>query len=116
MKTMDVLNKFLRGKKLANSSVHNLKQALESLAKYSEEWPSDPVVINEWINQIEGYSDKTIQMWFDYVRTAGRYMQKISGRDKNGHIICLILPMMLNVLEWNIRRWYIGHLWKWQNV
>lgn len=84
MKTLEVLDKVLKGKRIAYKTRQNYTYALNSLAKYSEEWPSDPVVINEWLNQLEGYSDMTVYTFFRYVRSAGRYMEKISGKNQYG--------------------------------
>ena len=52
------------------------RDALGSLARYSEDWPVSGVIINEWLASLEGYTDTTIKMWFDFVNAAGKYMQK----------------------------------------
>ena len=52
------------------------RDALGSLARYSENWPVSGVIINEWLASLEGYADTTIKMWFDFVNAAGKYMQK----------------------------------------
>jgi integrase len=84
VKTLEVLDKVLKGKRVKNKTKKNYVYALTSLAKYSEEWPSDPVVINEWLNQLSGYASSSVHTWFRYVRSAGRYMEKISGKNQYG--------------------------------
>lgn len=84
MKTLEVLDKVLKGKRVSNKTKKNYLYALTSLAKYSEDWPSDPVVINEWLNQLDGYASSSVHTWFRYVRSAGRYMEKIVGKNQYG--------------------------------
>jgi integrase len=76
MKTLEVLGKVLKGKRLKASTQRHYHEALGSLARYSEDWPVSGVVINEWLASLEGYADTTIKMWFDFVNAAGKYMQR----------------------------------------
>ena len=76
MKTLEVLEKVLKGKRLKPNTQRHYREALGSLAAYSEDWPISGVVINEWLASLEGYADSTIKMWFDFVNAAGKYMQK----------------------------------------
>ena len=76
MKTLEVLDKVLKGKRLKASTQRHYREAVGSLAKYSEDWPVSGVVVNEWLASLEGYADSTIKMWFDCVNAAGRYMKK----------------------------------------
>lgn len=76
VKTLEVLEKVLKGKRIKETTRRHYRDALSSLAKYSEDWPVSGVVVNEWLASLEGYSDVTIKMWFDFVNAAGKYMQK----------------------------------------
>jgi len=76
MKTLEVLEKVLKGKRLRPSTQRLYRDALGSLARYCEDWPVSGVIINEWLASLEGYADTTIKMWFDFVNSAGKYMQK----------------------------------------
>jgi len=76
MKTLEVLEKVLKGKRLRPSTQRLYRDALGSLARYREDWPVSGVVINEWLASLEGYADTTVKMWFDFVNAAGKYVQK----------------------------------------
>ena len=76
MKTLEVLEKVLKGKRLKLNTQRHYRNALGSLARYSEDWPVSGVIINEWLASLEGYADTTIKMWFDFVNAAGKYMKK----------------------------------------
>jgi integrase len=76
VKTLEVLERVLKGKRLKPNTQRHYREALGSLARYSEGWPVSGVIINEWLASLEGYADTTIKMWFDFVNAAGKYMQK----------------------------------------
>ena len=76
MKTLEVLEKVLKGKRLKPNTQRHYREALGSLAGYSEGWPASGVIINEWLASLEGYADTTVKMWFDFVNAAGKYTQK----------------------------------------
>lgn len=76
MKTLEVLDKVLKGKRVKQTTKRHYREALGSLAKYSEEWPRSGVVINEWIASLDNYADSSIRMWFNFVNAAGKYMKK----------------------------------------
>jgi integrase len=85
MKTLEVLERILKGKRLARNSQKNYGYALKSLNDYTEEWPDNAAVINEWITQIpKTYSDETVKLYFRVCKAAGNYMQRTMGRDKEG--------------------------------
>ena len=84
MKTLEVLAMVLKGKRIRPNTVRLYRNALSSLAQRSEEWPESGLVINEWLASQERYSDTTIRMWYDYVNSAGKYVQKISGKNVDG--------------------------------
>jgi integrase/recombinase XerD len=75
-KTLEVLAKVLKGKRLKPNSQRHYREALGSLAKFSEDWPVSGAVINEWLASLQGFADSTVKMWFDVVNAAGKYMQK----------------------------------------
>jgi len=76
MKTMEVLEIVLRGKRLGTCSKESYRCAFESLAKFSEEFPTNSGVINEWLASLENYSDQTVRLYFTLVRIGGEYMRK----------------------------------------
>ena len=49
MKTLEVLEKVLKGKRLRPSTQRLYRDALGSLARYSKDWPDSEVTINEWL-------------------------------------------------------------------
>lgn len=84
MKTLEVLEKVLKGKRISENTKRHYKDALGSLAKYSDEFPESGVVINEWLGSLTGYADTTVRNWFNFVNSAGKYMEKISGKRASG--------------------------------
>jgi len=76
MKTLEVLEKVLKGKRLKPNTQRHYREVLGSLGQYSEDWPVSGVIINEWLASLEGYADTTVKMWFDFVNAAGKYMFK----------------------------------------
>ncbi len=84
MKTLEVLGMVLKGKRIRPNTVRLYRDALSSLAQCYEEWPESGQAINEWLASVEGYSDTTIRMWFDYVNSAGKYIQKLGGKNPDG--------------------------------
>jgi len=76
MKTLEVLEKVLRGKRVKADTIRHYRDALGSLAKYDDEWPVSGVVINEWLGSLSGYADATVRNWYNFVNSAGKYMKK----------------------------------------
>jgi len=76
MKTLEVLEKVLKGKRLKPNTQRHYRDALGSLARYSEDWPISGVIINEWLASLGRYADTTVKMWFDFVNATGKYMEK----------------------------------------
>ena len=76
MKTLEVLEKVLRGKRLKPNTQRHYRDALGSLSRYSEDWPVSGVIINEWLASLAGYADTSVKMWFDFVNAAGKYIKK----------------------------------------
>ncbi|MFH1647519.1 MAG: site-specific integrase [Chloroflexota bacterium] len=84
MKTLEVLENVLKGKRISPSTQKLYRMALGSLVKYTEEWPMDAKTINEWITQLTGYADETVETFFQYANSAGNYMRKVMGRNPDG--------------------------------
>ena len=85
MKITEVLEKVLAGKRITEGSKEQYKNALGHLARFTEEWPMDAGVINEWVAQLpEKWSDETVCKRFEMCVAAANYMQKISGRNADG--------------------------------
>ena len=61
MKTLEILEKVLKGKRLKPNTQKHYREVLGSLARYSEDWPVNGVIINEWLASLEGYTDTTIK-------------------------------------------------------
>jgi len=83
VKTLEVLEKVLKGKRLRPKTQKNYRMAFGSLARFSEEFPSDSVVINEWTSSLNHLGDGTVRTWFSFVNAGGKYVEKIMGRNEN---------------------------------
>ncbi len=79
METLEVLQRVLKGKRVRVDTQRHYRDALNSLAKYSSDWPVGGVVIDEWIASLAEYSDMTVRNWYNYVNAAGKYMKKAYG-------------------------------------
>ena len=77
MKTLEVLEMVLKGKRLRPKTQKNYRMAFGSLAKFSEEFPVDGVVINEWTASLSGLGDGSVRCWFAFVNAGGKYMKKV---------------------------------------
>lgn len=77
MKTLEVLDRVMRGKRLSERSKANYRLVFKCLAEYSEDWPDSVGVASEWLGSLERFSDKTVELWFSIARSAGRYMDKV---------------------------------------
>jgi len=79
MKTLDVLEKVLKGKRLRPKTQKNYRMAYSSLNKFTEEYPGDCVVINEWVASLNGLGDGTVRCWFSFINAGGKYMKRTFG-------------------------------------
>lgn len=84
MKTLEVLELVLKGKRIKFDTERHYRDALGSLAEFSAEWPVSGVVINEWTASLDGYADSTIKNWYSFVNSAGKYVERVSGRNPDG--------------------------------
>jgi len=89
VRTLEVLDKVLKGKRVSEATRRHYEDALWSLAKCSDGWPESGVVINEWLGGLTGYADTSVRNWYNYVNSAGKYMEKISGKRSNGVAVML---------------------------
>jgi integrase/recombinase XerD len=76
MKTLEVLEKVLEGKRLKPITQINYRKVLKSLSEYSEDWPSKAYVINNWLNRLTQFSDMTIRLYYQVGKSSARYMKK----------------------------------------
>ena len=77
MKTLEVLDLVIRGKRLKPKSQSNYRDAFKSLARVSEDWPESSAVINEWVASLTRLSDSTVRSWFTLVKAGGKYARKV---------------------------------------
>lgn len=77
MRTLEVLEVVLKGKRLRPKTQKNYRMAFGSLAKFSEEFPVDSVVINEWTASLSHLGDGTVRCWFSFVNAGGKYVKKV---------------------------------------
>lgn len=77
MKTLEVLDLVIRGKRLKPKSQSNYRDAFKSLARVSEDWPESSKVINEWVASLTWLSDVTVRTWFTLVKAGGKYAKKV---------------------------------------
>jgi integrase len=77
VKTLEVLDKVLKGRRLSQRSRENYELVFASLSAYSEEWPDSVGVAQEWLGSLRGFADTTVALWHSLARSAGRYMQRV---------------------------------------
>lgn len=76
MKTLEVLDHILAGKRMSEAHKKHYRVALKSLAQFSEEWPTRSVTIDEWLNSIsDKYADTTLHLYFQTGQAAGNYIE-----------------------------------------
>ncbi len=84
MKTMEVYERVIKGKRLAPNSVKWYLSSFKKLSVYSEEFPSEGWQINEWVASIEGWNDVTILKSWKLVKAGANYVERISGKNPDG--------------------------------
>ena len=75
MKTLDVLNEVLAGKRMSERSKENYKAVFASLGRMYEDFPRRSVEVNKWLVSLDGYADQTVRLWFTILRGAGEFME-----------------------------------------
>lgn len=75
MKTLEVLNEVLAGKRMSDKSKESYKAVFASLGKMYEEFPERSVEVNKWLVSLDGYADQTVRLWFTILRSACAYME-----------------------------------------
>jgi len=75
VKTFDVLNEVLTGKRMSESSKENYKAVFASLGRIYEEFPTRSMEVNKWLVSLDGYADQTVRLWFTILRSACEYME-----------------------------------------
>ncbi len=76
MKTLEVMESYLKGKRLKPETVRQIRFVLESMAKFSEEWPVRGVFVNEYIASLGSYADTTVRKHFKIGKMVATYMKK----------------------------------------
>ena len=77
MKTMEVLDKLLKGKDISSKTKRNYTDALSSLSKFSDEYPTNAGTINEWIASLTHLRDTTKRLYWRLAKSASNYMYQI---------------------------------------
>ncbi|MFC1990359.1 hypothetical protein ACFLVW_07425, partial [Chloroflexota bacterium] len=77
MKTLEVLDKLLKGKDISSKTKRNYEDALKSLAKFSEEYPVNAGNINEWIASLTHLRDTTKRLYWRLAKSASSYMLQL---------------------------------------
>jgi len=85
VKTLEVMESYLKGKRLKPETVRQIRFVLESMAKYSEDWPVSGVLVNEYIASLGDYADTTVRKHFKIGKMVAKYMQRAYKLD-NGFI------------------------------
>lgn len=75
MKTLDAMEKYIKGKRLTVWSKAQYEWVIRKFAKYSEEWPDGPAVINEWLASLKVCQD-TARTYLAVLMSMGEYMRK----------------------------------------
>jgi len=81
MKTLEVLDKVLRGRRLSESSRENYEAVFKNMAEYTDEFPSNLGMAQEWIASLDGYADTTVALWCSIAKSAGRYIKNVWNLD-----------------------------------
>ena len=87
LKTLDALEKFLRGKVVAKNSKAMYRRAFALLNEFSEELPTDHVTLNEWLVWLhESYPelrDVSRAGYLRFVKTVYSYLTRAYQWDRN---------------------------------
>ncbi len=75
MKTVEVLERVLAGKRMSESSRASYETVFRSVEKMYDEFPSRSAEVNEWLVSLDGYADQTVRLWFSILKNACKYME-----------------------------------------
>lgn len=81
MKTKEVMERYLKGKRLSKYTARNVKVTMERLADMFEEYPQSRVEINEFLNSLDGLSDISVRTRLSHLKMVGEFMENNYGLD-----------------------------------
>ena len=73
MKTLEVLERYLRGRRLSVETELSYRKVFKSLAESSPEFPEKGVIVNEWLAGLN-LADTSIQLYYRRLKAVCRYM------------------------------------------
>jgi len=73
VETLEVLEKYLKGRKLSGETEVSYRKVFKSLAEYSPQFPDKGVVVNEWLAGLN-LADTSIQLYYRRLKAVCRYM------------------------------------------
>lgn len=63
MKINEVKQRVVKGKRIGGKRLQTYELAFASYGRYSDEWPVDTGMVNEWLASMpKEYSDETVEM------------------------------------------------------
>jgi integrase len=87
MKTLDALDKYLRGHKISKSTEYHTKRAFQFLNEFEQELPMSRALLNEWVVWLQKthptLSDISIFDYTRYIRIVYNYLADVYEWDKN---------------------------------
>jgi len=76
LKTCEVVERVLKGRRLAYHTRRQWKYVMGLFAQYSEDWPESGVVVNEWLASLD-CADITARQYYAVINSVGEYMRKV---------------------------------------
>jgi len=79
MKTLDVCEKYISQHVLAPASILKLRRIFKDMAEFSEEYPGNSGLINEWVKwlrDVKKLSDITTHRHYIYARSVAKYVSE----------------------------------------
>ncbi|MCJ7743806.1 MAG: site-specific integrase [Dehalococcoidales bacterium] len=84
MRTLEVMERVMRGKRRSVKTVALYERVFRSLAGVSENWPNESGVVSEWLAGLDGLGDETVRVYFKIVKSGGRYIERTGGKGPDG--------------------------------
>jgi integrase len=75
MKTMEVLEKVLKGKKLGRKSRANYRIVFRRLNEFTVDWPDKPYVFSEWFASLK-LKDTSILLYYKIIKACCNYLEE----------------------------------------